>query len=106
MNPMPSTSSAGGFRRCILAVLVALNVALVLALVTPVRVLPAAHAQAAGARGAGYLCVTAKPAGQTYDVLYVLDQGGQKLHAFYPANPQNRQLVRADTRDVKKDFGG
>jgi len=91
-------------KRSAVVLLAGLNVILLLALLTPRLGSPAAFAQP-GPRGPGYLCVTAKPAGQTYDVLYLLDPAAQKLHAFYPGLPQNRQLTRAEPRDLKKDFG-
>lgn len=92
-------------KRSLLVMLVALNAALVLGLLGAAGLLPQALAQPAG-RGGNYLCVTAKSAGQAYDVLYILDQSGQQLHAYYPPQPQSRQLVRAEPRDLKKDFGG
>ena len=88
----------------LLALLAGLNLVLVLALLSVNNSLPAARAQAGG-RGGEYLCVTAKPAGQAYDVLYVLDQASNKLHAFYPASPPSKQMLKAEPRDVRKDFG-
>ena len=49
--------------------------------------------------------MTAKPAGQSYDVLYMLDPAAHKLHAFYPGLPQTKQLSHAEPRDLKADFG-
>ena len=105
--PSPDDGRArlrAAFKRSVLAMLLVLNGLLVLALLTAGGVLPTARAQV-GARGASYLCVTAKSAGQSYDVLYVLDQTGRQLHAFYPGQGQARQLTRAEPRDLAKDFG-
>lgn len=92
-------------KRFAITVLIVANLCLVAALLSACFALPATYAQGGG-RGVDYLCVTAKPAGQTYDVLYVLDPTAQQLHAFYPGLPQNKQLSRAEPRDLKKDFGG
>lgn len=94
-----------GPKRSLITVLIAANLCLLAALLSVCFALPVTYAQGGG-RGADYLSVTAKPAGQTYDVLYVLDATAQQLHAFYPGLPQNRQLTRAEPRDLKKDFGG
>lgn len=88
----------------LLALLIGLNLVLVLALLSVNNSLPAAWAQGGG-RAGEYLCVTAKPAGQAYDVLYVLDQAAHKLHAFYPGQPPSKQMLKAEPRDVRKDFG-
>ena len=94
------------FQRSVLAILLAFNTLLVFALLAAGGVLPVAAAQGP-VRGPGnYVCVTAKSAGQSYDVLYVLDQGSQQLHAFYRDPPQARQLTRASPRDLRVDFGG
>jgi hypothetical protein len=76
-----------------------LGLAFLAALAKPAPVL----AQTAGRPG-DFLCVTAKAAGQTYDVVYVLDVPARKLHALYPANAQTRQLLYAQSRDLDKDF--
>ncbi len=100
-----ASGSQRAWKRLLLGVLAALNGVLAVALLTAGGVLPQAFGQT-GARGGNYLSVTAKPAGQNYDVLYVLDQNAHRLHAFYRAQPQNRQMTRAESRDLKKDFGG
>ncbi len=100
--PSPRTPTRG--KQTVVALLVGLNVCLALALASLGTSMSQVQAQTAG-KGGAYLCVTAKPAGQNYDVLYLLDQTAHKLHAFYPGLPQNKQLTRADARDVKKDFG-
>lgn len=91
-------------KHSLITLLIAANLCLLAALLSGVVTLPASYAQGGG-RGAEYLCVTAKPAGQGYDVLYLLDPTAQQLHAFYPGLPQNKQLSRAEPRDLKKDFG-
>ena len=90
-------------KRFAITVLVVANLCLLAALLSVCFSLPMARAQPGG-RGGEYVCVTAKPAGQTYDVLYVLDPAAHKLHAFYPGLPQSKQLSRAEPRDLKKDF--
>src|SRR3990172_1177114 len=58
------------FQRSVLAILLAFNTLLVFALLAAGGVLPVAAAQGP-VRGPGnYVCVTAKSAGQSYDVLY------------------------------------
>jgi hypothetical protein len=90
-------------KRFAITALIVANLCLVAALLSACFALPATYAQGGG-RGGEYVCVTAKPAGQTYDVLYVLDPAAHKLHAFYPGLPQSKQLSRAEPRDLKKDF--
>jgi hypothetical protein len=97
--------SKSATKRSAITVLIVANLCLVAALLSACFSLPDAYAQLGG-RGVDYLCVTAKPAGQTYDVLYVLDPTAQQLHAFYPGLPQSKQLSWAEPRDLKKDFGG
>ncbi len=91
-------------KRPIITLLIVVNLCLLTGLLSALIALPKTYAQGGGRR-ADYLCVTAKPAGQSYDVLYVLDQSSQQLHAFYPGSPQNKQLSRAESRDLKLDFG-
>lgn len=64
---------------------------------------PSAFAQA-GARPGNITCVTAKGAGQSFDLLYVLDASSRKLFAFYPSSGRSAQLVAAPPRDLVKDF--
>jgi len=91
-------------KRFAITVLIFANLCLFAALLSVCFSLPNAYAQPSG-RGGEYVCVTAKPASQSYDVLYVLDPAAHKLHAFYPGLPQSKQLNRAEPRDLKKDFG-
>ena len=91
-------------KRTIIVALVGVNVLLASALLSRVAALPTARAQT-GARPGELLCVTAKPAGQSYDVLYMLDVGAHKLHAFYHASPQSSRLIPVQPRDLLADFG-
>ena len=92
-------------KRSLITSLIVANLCLLAALISVFFTLPITYAQGGG-RGGDYLCVTAKPAGQSYDVLYVLEPTTQQLHAFYPGSPQSKQLSHAESRDLKKDFGG
>jgi len=91
-------------KRLVLVLLGGLNVVLILAMLSFQNALPTARAQAGG-RAGGYVCVTAKPSGQAYDVLFVLDTASDKLHAFYPSQPPSKQMLRSEPRDLHKDFG-
>ena len=84
--------------------LIGLNVLLGSMLLLETYSLPGANAQVAGLRG-DFACVTAKPLGQTYDVLYILDVPDRKLHAFYVSGARRRQFVEAPPRDLVADFG-
>ncbi|MGD2109969.1 MAG: hypothetical protein PVI86_11325 [Phycisphaerae bacterium] len=90
-------------RRAIVVLLVGLNLLLLLALVVATQPGAAAYAQS-GARAGDFVCVTAKAASQSYDVLYVLDVPGRKLYGFYPANRSRGTLVGSPPRDLAKDF--
>ncbi len=91
-------------KRAGVALLLVVNVLLLLAVLSFNNALPAALAQV-GARGGEYVCVTAKPSGQAYDVLFVLDPASHKLHGFYPSPPPGTKMLRSEPRDVRKDFG-
>ena len=91
-------------KRSAITALIVANLCLLAALLSVCFSLPIAYAQPGG-RGGEYVCVTAKPASQSYDVLYVLDSAAHKLHAFYPSLPPNKQLTQVEPRDLKKDFG-
>ena len=91
-------------KRTLVVLLVVANLILGAALLTSTTSLPPAFAQA-GLRSGEFLCVTAKPSGQSYDVLYVLDVPSRQLHAFYPGLPQSKNLTQAQPRDLSKDFG-
>lgn len=88
-------------KRSWIGILVSVNVVLLAALLMQIVSLPSALAQARGRRG-GFVCVTAKGSGQTYDVLYMLDTSRGELHALYP--DLSGQLVHAAKRDLRKDF--
>jgi len=91
-------------KRSVITVLIVANLCLLAALLSECLSLPNAKAQPGG-RGGEYVCVTAKPEGQSYDVLYLLDSAAHRLHAFYPGLPPNKQLTQVEPRDLKKDFG-
>ena len=89
-------------KRCVLVILVGANLLFLAALLIGSYSLPAAYAQGS-ARPGDFACVTAKAAGQSYDVLYVLDLPARKLYALYPT--QSKRLMTAPPRDLAKDFG-
>ena len=91
-------------KRSLVVLLAIVNLILGAALLAGTTSLPPAFAQA-GIRPGEFLCVTAKPSGQSYDVLYVLDVPSRQLHAFYPGLPQSKNLSQAKPRDLTKDFG-
>ena len=91
-------------KRFLISVLVALNLILLAVLCLSSYSVPKAMAQIPG-RGAAFVTATANIAGQSYDVLYVLDAEKRQLHAFYPPSVQNKQLVYGGLRDLKADFG-
>lgn len=94
----------GATKRAIIMLLVGVNILLLVTLFTQTASLPAAFAQA-GMRPGDFACVTAKPIGQTYDVLYVFDVTERKLHAFHPIGAQSAQLRHVGPRDLARDFG-
>ncbi len=90
-------------RFCIVA-LVGVNLFLLALLILGTYSLPKALAQRGG-RGGGFTCVTAKGAGQNYDIVYILDQGDRKLHALRPKRTgQSVKYAAVAVRDLKKDF--
>ena len=92
-------------KRSVIVLLVGLNVALLTVLVFGSYALPAALGQTGGGSAGDFVCVTANVAGQSYDVLYVLDVPNHKLHAFYPPSVQTKQLSYGKYRDLRADFG-
>lgn len=86
-------------RRSLIVFLAGLNLFLMMALLMQFVTLPRAYAQAGGG---GLACVTAKAAGQSFDVVYVLE--GNNLHAFYPSNFQTKKHAHAASRDLSADF--
>lgn len=92
-------------KRSLIALLAGLNLFLLALLLSQVSPLPSAFAQAGRGGGGGYICATAKPSGRTFDVYYMIDLSGRKLHAFYPASPQFKEFAHAEPRELDKDFG-
>jgi len=90
-------------KRTVIVVLVGLNLFLLAALIVGSYPPPAAYAQA-GARAGDFVCVTAKAASQSYDVLYVLDVPARKLYGFYPTGPGRGKIVASPPRDLAEDF--
>ena len=91
-------------KRTVITLLVGANAILLALLLSSVLRLPTTYGQV-GRRGGGWVCVTAKAAGQSYDVLYALDTASRKLHAFHPESAQGKKVVHADVRDLTVDFG-
>jgi hypothetical protein len=85
--------------------LVGLNLFLLAVLTIGTYPPSAAYAQP-GARAGDFVCVTAKTASQSYDVLYVLDVPARKLYGFYPSGRGRGRLVASPPRDLKADFQG
>ena len=92
-------------KRSWIVLLVGLNLLLLLVLLGTAFPSNTVFAQAGASRGGAFLSVVAKPAGQSYDVLYLVDVPNRKLHAVYPPNQANRQLSTAPPRDLAVDFG-
>jgi hypothetical protein len=90
-------------KRSIIVILAGLNLLLLGLLVAGTYSLPAAMAQSGG-RSGDFVNVTAKAKGQNYDVVYLLDVPAQKLHAFYPANLQQRQYGYGQSVDLAAEF--
>lgn len=92
-------------KRGMIALLLVLNVILGLGLVSQAASPPAAFAQGRSAGRAGdFVAVTAKAAGQGFDVLFVLDLPARKLHAWFPPAAKPRTLVAVPPRDLTADF--
>ncbi len=93
-------------QRAWIVLLTGVNLLLMGMLLSTVVQLPSAHAQSGRQRGS-FVSVTAKAAGQQYDVLYVLDSAPSenKLHAFYPSLRDGGKLRYAKFRDLAVDFG-
>lgn len=93
-------------KRSLLACLLGLNCILAAVfLVGSVTSSPQAFGQAPAVGSSNTICVTAKASGQTFDVVYLLDVQGHKLHAFLPSGPQTRQLAYGGVRDLERDLG-
>jgi len=88
-------------KRAIIAGLAGINLLLFALLLASSIRSPAAYAQTGGGPGK-YITVTAKAAGQSFDVLYMLNPASRKLHAFYPA--RGGKYVAVPERDLIHDF--
>ena len=93
-------------KRGLMALLLGVNLLLLVVLLGSVVRLPEAFAQSSP-KDAQFFTITAKAAGQSYDVLYMLDlgQGAPRLHAFYPSARHAQRLSYAGCRDLDVDFG-
>jgi len=89
-------------KRFLLTVLIGLNALLAVSLWGTLD--PSSRAYGLTARPGQMLCVTAKVAGQEYDLLWVVDTASRKLFAFYPQPGRAAHLVPAPPRDLAKDF--
>jgi len=94
-------------KKAVIVALAGLNVVLlfVLLIQSGMMALPRALA-AGGSRPGNVAVVTAKPSGQSFDIVYVVDQASNQLIAFAPINIQNGQYKHMGTRDLAKDFSG
>lgn len=91
-------------KRAIIAGLAGINILLFVLLLTSSVRSPSAYAQSGGGPGK-YMTVTAKAAGQGYDVLYLLNPATRKLHAFYPVRGgKGGKYVSVPERDLISDF--
>lgn len=90
-------------KQFVIASLAAVNVLLLTVLISFATPLPTANAQAGRSGGAGYVCASARAAGRTYEVLYMIDLATRKMHSFYP--DRGKLLFSAVPRDLDKDFG-
>ena len=91
-------------KRSIITALAGLNILLLTILILGSYQSPSAFAQMAGRRG-DFITATAKPSGQSYDVLYLLDVTSRKLHAFYPSSARSNNYLHSPPRDLEADFG-
>lgn len=91
-------------KRACIVFLAGVNLLLFAMLLSGVVSLPKAFAQRATGAGGSFLTVTAKPSGQTYDVLYALDSADHKLHALFPGDMRSRKLSYGGFRDLARDF--
>jgi len=91
-------------KQFVLVSLVAVNAVLVFLLVGQAAPMPTALAQAARPGGGGYVCATAKAAGRTYEVLFMIDLATRRMHVFFPDN-SGKLITTDEPRDLDKDFG-
>jgi len=90
-------------KRVRIVLLLGLNAVLFLALAARMMRPASAFAQS-GAKPGDFLSFTAKVAGQSYDMLYILDVPARKLYGFYPTGGGTSRLVASPPRDLAKDF--
>lgn len=90
-------------KQSLIVFLVGVNLLLACALVLGGYTPPAAQAQTGGSVG-NYVAATAAADGQQFEVLYVVDLGARKLHAFVPDNIMTKRLQHVDVRDLQADF--
>ena len=90
-------------KRTIVVMLAGLNLFFLALMIAGSTSPPAAYAQKGG-RAGEFSCVTAKAAGQSYDVVYILDRPGRKLHALFPTAGRGKKFEYAQFRDLDKDF--
>ena len=91
-------------KRALIVLLIGINVLLFVALVVGSYSLPTAYAQVSPS-GSRLVCVTAKAAGRSYDVLYTVDFPTHRMYAFYPSGGRTERLLATPPRDLPKDFG-
>ena len=91
-------------KRSALVLLAGLNIVLVVALFVTASASPTVYAQGAATSGGGFVAVTAKGGGQTFDVLYVLDAAQHQLFAFVPSDPRTHRVAPVVPRDLARDF--
>ena len=101
-NRSPRNTVVSG-KRSFITLLVLVNLLLLAALLIGSYPPATAFAQVA-ARSGQFVSVTAKAAGQTYDVVYVLDVPERKLYAFHPSPTQRDRLIPTAPRDLAQDF--
>ena len=90
-------------KRFFITLLVVVNLLLLAALIIGNYPPATARAQVVGGPGQ-FVSVTGKTAGQTGDVLYLLDVPERKLYAFHPSPTQRDRLVPTAPRDLAQDF--
>jgi hypothetical protein len=90
-------------KRSLIVLLVGVNLFLLALLLIGSYSVPAAYAQSGG-RAGDFSMVTSKVAGQSYDVVFILDRPARRLHALYPTSARQVQLAPAQSRDLVQDF--
>ncbi len=94
-------------KKAVIVGLIGLNLAMLLLLLVQTGTMTLPRAMAiAGGRAGNMAVVAAKPSGQSFDVVYVVDQASDQLFVFAPINIQNGDYKHLGTRDLAKDFSG